>query len=154
MTTSPIQAHDLDQDRSSSSPFAKIVGRIGALFVAALGVVHTGVNTYGFALAGWQPWVEFLTFGLGLSVVAFALAYGAWSLSTARKPRWVAASLVGIGGLLLVLQAVAIAVTDPGLLIRPFGPGLWSIVGGPALVIEVVALAVAWIGARRRHPAR
>lgn len=152
MTASPLPTRVLDQDQPRAGRFAMITGRIGAIFVAALGVVHTGVNTYGFALAGWRPWAEYLTFGLGLSVVAFALAWGAWSLSAARRPRWPVAVLVGIGGLLLVLQAVAIAVTEPALLIRPFGPGLWSVVGGPALVLEVVALAARWIGTRRPRP--
>ncbi|MFC7625673.1 hypothetical protein [Microlunatus sp. GCM10028923] len=154
MTTSPLQSRDLDRDHASPGRFAMITGRVGAIFVAALGVVHTGVNTYGFALADWQPWAEYLIFGLGLSVIAFALAFGAWKLSTANRPRWPVAVLVGIGGLLLILQTVGIAITDPALLIRPLGPGLWSIVGGPALVLEVVALGASWIGAVRRHPAR
>lgn len=152
MTASPLPSRVLDQDQTSPGRFAMITGRIGAIFVAVLGIVHTGVNTYGFALADWRPWAEYLIFGLGLSVVAFALAFGAWTLSMASRPRWPVAVLVGIGGLLLILQTVGIALSDPTLLIRPLGPGLWSIVGGPALVLEVIALGVRWIGTNRRQP--
>ncbi|GAB3751901.1 hypothetical protein [Microlunatus parietis] len=154
MTTSSLRSPGLDHVRTRAGRVALITGRIGAIFVAVLGIVHTGVNTYGLALAGWRPWVEYLTFGLGLSVIAFALAFGAWSVATASRPRWPVAVLVGIGGLLLILQTVAIAVSDPALLVRPLGPGLWSIVGGPALVLEVAVLGASWIGAVRRRPAR
>ncbi|WP_152361104.1 hypothetical protein [Microlunatus speluncae] len=153
MTTTSTADRGLDHRAGPTVPLATIagrVGRVGAIFVVILGVVHAIVNTMGFAQLGYGPWADYLIFGLGISVIGFLLAYGAWRIAGSSRPRWVTLVLVGLGGLLLMLQLVGIAITDPALLLRPLGPGLWSLVCGPALIIEVVALIVRWVGGRSR----
>lgn len=154
MTTTSTSSRKIDHPAGPAVPIATVAGRIGAIFVAILGVVHAIVNTMGFAQLGFGPWGDYLIFGLGLSVIGFLLAFGAWTISGSRRPRWVTLVLVALGGLLLMLQLVGIVITDPALLLRPLGPGLWSLVGGPALLIEVVALTVRWVGGRSRHADR
>jgi hypothetical protein len=154
MITKTPTAPSLYQSNRRTVPLATIAGRIGAIFVALLGIVHAIVNTMGFAQAGYEPWGQYLIFGLGLSVIAFLLAFGAWRISDSRRPRWPTAILVGLGGLLLTVQLVAIMLIQPELVLRPLGPGLWSLVGGPALLIEVGALIVRWVGGRARQSGR
>jgi hypothetical protein len=151
MTTTSTTGAELGRQDRRTVPIATVAGRVGAIFVAILGVVHAIVNTMGFAQLGYGPWGDYLIFGLGLSAVAFLLAFGAWRISASRRPRWPTLVLVGLGGLGLLLQLVMIAMFDPALLVRPLGPGLWSLVCAPALLIEVVALSVRWVGARSRH---
>jgi hypothetical protein len=148
MTTTSMTGSELGRPSRLPVPIATVAGRVGASFVAVLGVVHAIVNTMGFAQLGFGPWGDYLIFGLGLTGVAFLLAFGAWTIAASRQPRWIVAGLVGLGALGLMLQLTGIVITDPALLLRPLGPGLWSLVGGPALLIEVVALAVRWRGTR------
>lgn len=154
MITTSTSTPDLDRLDRPTVPIATVAGRIGAIFVAILGIVHAIVNTMGFAQLGFGPWGDYLIFGLGLTVVAFLIAYGAWRISASRRPRWPTLVLVGLGGLGLMLQLIGIAVFDPALLLRPLGPGLWSLVCAPALLIEVVALIVRWSARGRQAGSR
>ncbi len=154
MTTMSTSSRNLDHPAGPAGPVATVAGRVGAIFVAILGLVHAIVNTMGFAQLGFGPWGDYLIFGLGISVIGFLLAFGAWKIAGSRRPRWVTLGLVALGGLLLMLQLVGIAITDPALLLRPLGPGLWSLISGPALLIEVIGLTVRWVGGRSRHAAR
>lgn len=144
--------------RTTSSPprrsAAGVIGRIGAVFAALLGIVHAVVNTMGFARLGFGPWLDYLTFGLGLTVIAFALAVLAWLLADHPRPPWAGIVFLGLGGVLLSLQLAGIAITDPALLVRPLGPGLWSLVAGPALVIETVVLATRRVRGRSEPASR
>ena len=159
MITTSTTTSDLDRPDRRPFRLATVAGRIGAIFVAAiLGIVHAIVEHDDFAQLGFGPWGDYLIFGLGLTVVAFLIAYGAWRISASRRPRWPTLVLVGLGAFGLMLQLIGIAVFEPALLVRPLGPGLWSLVCAPALLIEVVALIVRWSARGRqagaRHPDR
>lgn len=121
----------------------RLLGAIGALALIGLGAAHTITNAGGFAADPDASWPLFLAFGVGVSLVLWALAVIAWRYSRRGVGR-VTRVIIAVVGVLLCLMAVNVLRVHPEIILSPAGPGLWSLIGGPTL------LATALLPARVR----
>ncbi|MFD6176264.1 MULTISPECIES: hypothetical protein [unclassified Isoptericola] len=118
-------------------PFSRtrrVAGGVGALALVGLGIAHTVTNAAGFAADPEGSWPLFLIFGAGLSVLLWALAVVAWRYSR-RGAGPVARVVVLVAGVLCCALAANVLRVHPELVLSPAGPGPWSLVAGPALLV-------------------
>ncbi|MFB9308336.1 hypothetical protein BJY17_002196 [Agromyces hippuratus] len=111
----------------------RLLGAIGALALVGLGAAHTVTNAGGFATDPDASWPLFLVFGVGISLVLWAIAVIAWRYSRRGVGR-VTRVIIVVVGVLLCLMAVNVLRVHPEIILSPAGPGLWSLIGGPALL--------------------
>ena len=111
----------------------RLLGAIGALALIGLGAAHTITNAGGFAADPDASWPLFLIFGVGVSLVLWAIAVIAWRYSRRGVGR-VTRVIIAVVGVLLCLMAVNVLRVHPDIVLSPAGPGLWSLIGGPALL--------------------
>ncbi|RXZ47592.1 hypothetical protein ESP57_13690 [Agromyces fucosus] len=111
----------------------RLLGAIGTLALIGLGAAHTITNAVGFAADPDASWPLFLAFGVGVSLVLWAIAVIAWRSSRRRVGR-VTRVVIAVVGVLLCLMAVNVLRVHPEIIFSPAGPGLWSLIGGPALL--------------------
>jgi hypothetical protein len=110
--------------------------RVGAVALVGIGIAHTAVNGYAYLKHGDGSLPLFLVFGLGVSVLAFALAAVAWRYGRRDRQAGTGARIVvAVAAVLLCLTAVSVLRSHPSLVWVPLGPGPWSVLGGPALVL-------------------
>ncbi|BCJ38836.1 hypothetical protein Athai_63390 [Actinocatenispora thailandica] len=112
--------------------------RIGAVALVGIGIAHTAVNGYSYLTHRDGTLALFLAFGLGVSVLAFALAAVAWRYGRpAGQPGTGTAAriLVAVAAVLLCITAAQVLRNDPSVVWLPLGPGPWSVLGGPVLVL-------------------
>lgn len=115
----------------------RVAGGIGALALAGLGVAHTATNAVGFAGETDASWPMFLIFGVGVSLVLWAVAVIAWRFSHRGSGR-VSRVLIAAVGVLCGLMAFNVLRVHPEIILSPAGPGLWTLVGGPALLLSAL----------------
>lgn len=117
-------------------------GRIGAVAAAGLALIHLVVNAIGFVLEGGSHPVMYVLWGLLPSVVAGVIAVAAWRHADGRLTGGAAraAQVIVIVSALIFAFLIThqLVVTGVGVL-HPIGPGLWSLVAAPALLISAVA---------------
>ncbi|GAB3084090.1 hypothetical protein [Isoptericola nanjingensis] len=123
----------LDRTLPFSRP-RRIAGGVGALALAGLGVAHTVTNAVGFAADPEASWPLFLIFGAGLSLALWAIAAVAWRYSRRGAGRG-ARVVVLVAGVLCGALAVNVLRVHPEVVLSPAGPGPWSLVAGPALLV-------------------
>lgn len=111
----------------------RLLGAIGALALVGLGAAHTVTNAGGFAADPDASWPLFLIFGVGVSLVLWVIAVVAWRYSRRGIGR-VTRVIIAVVGVLLCLMAVNVLRVHPEIILSPAGPGLWSLIGGPALL--------------------
>lgn len=137
MTSTPTDLPRVPTDRRSR--LRQWSGRTGAVALAGLGTAHLVINSIGFARAGGGSWPLFLTFAVGLSAVLLVLAVMAWREATRGTGRLLPRVLIGLAGSFCLVGVVnVLRGLHPELIISPIGPGLWSLVGGPALVLTAL----------------
>lgn len=129
---------------TATSPVRRWAGTIGAAMAAGLGVAHLAVNTIGFAEAApdERSIRGYLLVVVLPSVLAWAIAVVAWVLRRPGRPghRQLALRIAtGVGGILMCALAARVGLTRPAQLFLPMGPGLWTVIGGPALVVAALA---------------
>lgn len=115
----------------------RISGGIGALALAGLGVAHTATNAVGFAADADASWPMFLIFGVGVSLVLWAVAVVAWLFSRRGGGR-VGRVIIAVVGALCCLMAFNVLRVHPEIVLSPAGPGPWTLVGGPALLLAAL----------------
>ncbi|MFF2452023.1 hypothetical protein [Isoptericola sp. NPDC058082] len=118
-------------------PFSRsrrIAGGVGALALVGLGVAHTVTNAVGFASDPEASWPLFLIFGTGVSLVLWVIAVVSWRYSRRRAGR-VARAVVLVAGVLCCVLAVNVLRVHPEVALSPAGPGPWSLVAGPSLLV-------------------
>lgn len=115
----------------------RISGGIGALALAGLGVAHTATNAVGFAEETDASWPMFLIFGVGVSLVLWAVAVIAWRFSHRGSGR-VSRVLIAVVGVLCGLMVFNVLRVHPEIILSPAGPGPWTLVGGPALLLSAL----------------
>ncbi|MBM7829368.1 putative membrane protein YeaQ/YmgE (transglycosylase-associated protein family) [Agromyces cerinus] len=111
----------------------RLLGGIGSLALIGLGAAHTITNAGGFVADPDASWPLFLVFGVGVSLVLWVIAVIAWRFSRRGVGR-VMRVIVAVVGALLCLMAVNVLRVHPEIVLSPAGPGLWSLIGGPALL--------------------
>ncbi len=111
----------------------RLLGAIGALALIGLGAAHTITNAGGFAADPDASWPLFLIFGVGVSLVLWAIAVIVWRYSRRGVGR-VARVMIAVVGVLLCLMAANVLRVHPEIILSPTGPGLWSLIGGPVLL--------------------
>ncbi|MFJ2502524.1 hypothetical protein [Microbacterium sp. NPDC087592] len=114
-----------------------MAGGIGALALVGLGVAHTATNAVGFAEETDASWPMFLIFGVGVSLVLWAVAVIAWRFSHRGSGR-VSRVLIAVVGVLCGLMAFNVLRVHPEIILSPAGPGPWTLVGGPALLLSAL----------------
>lgn len=134
----------IEHQPSSSTRYGRVAtvrrwaSRIGAVALVGIGIAHTVVNGYSYLKHGDGSLPLFLAFGLGVSVLAFVLATVAWRYGS-RDPRVGTGAgariLVAVAAVLLCLTAFQVLRNNPSVVWVPLGPGPWSVLGGPALVL-------------------
>lgn len=112
--------------------------RIGSLALAGLSIAHLVINSIGFAREPGAGWPLFLAFGIGISVLAAGLAVVAWRDADRLHGGTWARVLEGLAGLLCCGNVVTVLRLHPEIILSPVGPGLWSVVGGPALLLAAL----------------
>jgi hypothetical protein len=115
----------------------RVAGGIGALALVGLGVAHTATNAVGFGADPDASWPLFLAFGVGISLVLWALAAVAWRYALRGAGR-VARVVTLVAGILCCALAINVLRVHPELVLSPAGPGLWTLIGGPALLVGAV----------------
>lgn len=128
----------------------RIPGYLAASMATGLATAHLTVYTVGYLRAPETPLSAYLLGGVAVAAVALLFAGAALALTLRRASdgwtrmlrvvSWIAAAV-------LTLQALLIAVAEPGLLVQLAGPGPWSVLGGPAFA------ALAWRSRRRKRAA-
>jgi hypothetical protein len=116
---------------------------------AGLAAMHLAIYTVGYLNTPGTPLSAYLLRGVAIALVALLFAVSALALTRMRMSgRWRRAHLAVscIAAVLLTVQALLIALGEPGLLIQPAGPGPWSLIGGPAFAV------LSWNRSRRRQP--
>ncbi|SIN89378.1 hypothetical protein SAMN05443544_1674 [Agromyces cerinus subsp. cerinus] len=111
----------------------RLLGAIGALALIGLGAAHTITNAGGFAADPDASWPLFLIFGVGVSLVLWVIAVIVWRFSRRGVGR-VMRVIIAVVGVLLCLMAANVLRVHPEIILSPAGPGLWSLIGGPALL--------------------
>ncbi|GIL27140.1 hypothetical protein [Actinocatenispora comari] len=132
----------IEHRHSSGTPYGRVdtvrrwASRVGAVALVGIGIAHTAVNGYAYLKHGDGSLPLFLVFGLGVSVLAFALAAVAWRYGRRDRHAGTGARIVvAVAAALLCLTAVSVLRSHPSLVWVPLGPGPWSVLGGPALVL-------------------
>lgn len=126
--------------RIPTVPFSRsrrIAGGVGVLALAGLGVAHTVTNAVGFSSEPDASWPLFLIFGVGLSLALWAIAVVAWRYSRRSAGR-VGRVVVLVAGILCCAMAANVLRLHPEIVLSPAGPGLWSLIAGPSLLITAV----------------
>ncbi|ADB31071.1 hypothetical protein Kfla_1979 [Kribbella flavida DSM 17836] len=126
---------DSRSSRAAVAP-SKLTGYVAATMAAGLGLTHLTIYTVGYLSADDVAFSTYLFSGVAVTAVALLFAAAAaLSAREVRRMRRTLRVMCWIAAVVLSLQAVAIAVGEPSLLIEPAGPGPWSLVGGPAFAI-------------------
>ena len=113
-------------------------GRIGSLALVGLSVAHLIVNSIGFAGDPDTGWPLFLLFGIGVSVLAAGLAMLTWRYAVQGHGRNGARAIVALAGIICCYNVVTVLRLHPEIILVPAGPGPWSLIAGPALLLTAL----------------
>ena len=123
---------------TEATPLRRWSGRVGSLALAGLGIAHLVINSIGFAREPGADWPLFAVFGIGISLLAAGLAMVTWRDADRLHGGTWARVLVGLAGLVCGYNVVTVLRLHPELILSPVGPGLWSVVGAPALLLAAL----------------
>lgn len=133
------QSHTRSSTRPGApSPLVRWAGLIGSLALAGLSLAHLVVNSVGFAADPSSGWPLFLLFGIGVSILAAGLAVLTWRYAVQGRGRTAARVTVGLAGIICCYNVVTVLRLHPDIILVPAGPGLWSLIGGPALLLTAL----------------
>lgn len=113
-------------------------GAIGSLALVGLSIAHLVVNSIGFTGDRDAGWPLFLVFGIGVSLLAAVLAVLTWSSAVRGRGGTRVRILVGLAGALCCTTVVTVLQRHPEIILVPAGPGPWSLIGGPALLLAAL----------------
>lgn len=134
MTSTPTRS-PADAPAGQPSRLLPWTGRIGGLALAGLGIAHILVNGSAFARDPGDSWHLFLVFGIGVGLLAVALAVVTWRYAVRGRGGLVARVLVGLAGILCCHTLITVLRLHPEVLFVPAGPGPWSLIAGPTLIV-------------------
>lgn len=120
------------------SRLSRWTGLIGSLALVGLSIAHLIVNSIGFAADPSSGWPLFLLFGVGVSSLAAGLAVLTWRYAVQGRGRSAARVVVGLAGIICCYTVVTVLQSHPEIILVPAGPGPWSLVGGPALLLTAL----------------
>ncbi|WP_147918832.1 hypothetical protein [Ruania zhangjianzhongii] len=113
-------------------------GGIGSVALAGLSIAHLVVNSIGFAATPDAGWPLFLLFGIGVSALAAGLAMLTWRYAVQGRGRRVARVFVALAGIICCYNVVTVLQLHPEVILVPAGPGPWSLIAGPALLLTAL----------------
>lgn len=113
-------------------------GGIGSLALVGLSVAHLVVNSISFAGDPDAGWPLFLVFGIGVAILAAVLAVLTWSYAVRGRGGTLVRVIVGLAGVICCYNVVTVLQRHPEIILVPAGPGPWSLIGGPALLLAAL----------------
>jgi hypothetical protein len=103
--------------------------------------MHLVVNTIGVFVGEGGGWVGYLAAVIAPTLVSWIIAAAAWRYADGRLAgsASTAARVIMIIGVVLLLALLTQQIVFQGWrLLHPVGPGLWCVIGAPALLLATV----------------
>lgn len=133
------QSHTPPSTRPGTpSGLSRWAGLIGSLALVGLSIAHLVVNSIGFAADSSAGWPLFLLFGVGVSLLAAGLAVLTWRYAVQGRGRNAVRLVVALAGIICCYTVVSVLQRHPEIILVPAGPGPWSLIGGPALLLTAL----------------
>lgn len=135
----------------TTAPLRWWAARIGAVALIGLGTAHTVTNAIGFAAQPGASWPVFLLLGPGLGLLLAGIGILAWRQSRRTTVGWPVRVVLALTALFCLVAVVNVLRLHPEAIWIPTGPGPWSVVATPALVVTALLPSATPVpdGARR-----